>query len=428
MNQSSDLTIIYCCSGEPNLLELEGNKEICGQLIIVCKHKYAYELAYERFQVVGWVPEEGKVSAMNKAARQAKGGHILWLEEGERLFEIPDLSKNTCYKARVIDDESEGPVHNWQVRLFPNVFPGDAPFSGFDIPEIYSTFVRLNWKQADIDITIQRKSALFTPNVIRQEIEAEAGSATHDFWAGMLAAENDNFNSAISCFKDALNYKSEMAPWNKLAAFNGLANALVETQQLQKAKRCAEKSLELSPNQRAPYLMLYQYYSTRGKPEKACEMLDRYRKVMGGITEANWDVYLPESQAVFLMAEISFRSGWHEKAYRHYEDFFAFNDGQVSQAVLEKLFIYAVELQHRTKAMRYFRAIFGSDYTTEFDEGTSQRISEALSLFADKGWHDFTSDIYGKLLDHRPEDENLRRSCMQALIKNDQLKKAQALL
>ncbi len=428
MNQSSNLTIIHICTGAPAVRELEEYREICGQLIVVCKHKYAYELVSDGFRVVGWVPESGKVAAMNKAAVQAESDHILWIEEGERLLEIPDLKKNTCYKARVVNDESEHPVQNWQVRLFPNVFPGDAPFSGFDIPEIYSTSTRLNWKQANSVLTIHRKSPLFSAEVIKREVEAETGDASHNFWSAMLAAENKNFNKAVGCLKEVLNKDKKMAPWNRLAALNGLANALVETQHLQKAKQYAEKSLEMSANQRAPYLTLYQYYSTQRKPEKACEMLDWYRKVIDCITDANWDVYLPESQAAFLMAEISFRSGWHEKAYRHYEEFYAFNDGQVSQPVLEKLFVYAVELQHRDKAMEYFEAIFGSDITAKFDDDTSQRISEALSLFADKEWHDLASNIYGELLSHRPEDENLRRSCIRSLIKNDEMKKAQALL
>lgn len=428
MKKSSNLTIIHVCDGAPAVAELQEHKEICGQLIIVCKHKYAYDLVSDRFRVVGWVPESGKVAAMNKAVVQAEGDHILWLEEGERLLEIPDLRNNTCYKARVVNDESEHPVHNWQMRLFPNVFSGYAPFCGFDIPEIYVTSIRLNWKQTDAVMTIHRKSTLFSVGVIKQEVEAGTGGASLNFWSAILAAENENFNKAVDYFKDVLSKDDGMAPWDKLAVLNGLANALVETKQLHKAKRYAEKSLQMSANQRAPYLTLYQYYSSRGKPGKAFEMLSRYRKSMDCITDANWDVYLPESQAAFLMAEISFRLGRHEDAYRNYREFYAFNDGEVSQPILEKLFVYAVELHHREEAMRYFEAIFGSDITNEFDDDTSERISEALSLFADKGWYDLTSDIYGKLLSHRPDDENLRRSCIRSLIKNNELKKAQALL
>lgn len=122
--------------------ELKECKQIYRQLIIVCTHNHAYELVSEGFQVVGWVPEEGKAAAINKAARQARASHILWLEQGERLLEIPNSNKSTYHRARVVNDESEHRIHNWQVRLFPNAFPGEAPCQGFDIPEIYTTSIR----------------------------------------------------------------------------------------------------------------------------------------------------------------------------------------------------------------------------------------------------------------------------------------------
>ena len=202
----------------------------------------------------------------------------------------------------------------------------------------------------------------------------------------------------------------------------------MESHAPEKAKKIAEESIARTPYQRAPYLILHQYYNLKGDYEKAYQKLLRYRKFVVKKTEANWDVLLPKAQTTLLLAEISRHQGRHKQAYKHYAQLFDNSNGNVNQSIIEKLFIYSVELQHRAKAMQYFYALFGDECYNQPDDDRSINITEALSLIVDKGWYDFASDIYSRLVQQQPEDEKLRHGLIRTLIKNDEVEKARALI
>jgi tetratricopeptide (TPR) repeat protein len=427
MKKSSDLTTICCCRSVPLLKKIHQYQKACSQLILVCEVEVE-PFSGRNITVVPWQHEKGKVSALNKAIQQATKTHILWLEENESLPEIPHLEENTFYPARISNVRAETPAVNWQIRLFPNPYCDEPFFKGFEIPQIYPALNDLNWRQSDLSLAINQRGALFPFKDIRREISQGSDLPMHPFWKGILASGEKQFSAAVSFFKKALK-EQYLAPWNRLAAINGFANALMELHEWQEAKKTAEKSLKITAKQQSPYLTLYQYYNIKGESDKAYQQLIQYQKAAKVETEANWDVFMPEAHVAFLIAEISFHQGWHEQAYRYYEQFFVCNNGKVSRPVLERLFLYAVELHQRAKAACYFEALF-RNYLTGNLEGEKQslQIKEALSLFIKNGWYDIASDIYRRLVNRRPDDESLRYGLIRTLVKNGQVEKAQELL
>ena len=423
--QQPDLTLVLCCTETPSIKELQQYNAIASQLIIICRE--GLSVLSTDYSVISYEQSIGKVAAINAAVLQAKRSHVLWLEQGESIPNIPDLNADAYAIAKIKNTENDPSVLNRQIRLFPN--PGTQPFafSGFEIPNIYEKAVELSWQQSSCVLSIKRDQALFSVDAIEREVKFASDSSMHGFWQGMWATKNEHFTRAIDYFKQFLN-KQNVSLWNKLAALNSLANNYIETHQLSEAKITAEQSLGISQNQRAPYLTLYQACNYSGETDKAYETLVRYSRAATDESDANWDVYLPQAQAAFLMAQIALKQGKHKKAYRHYEQFYVFNNGGVSEDVLEKLFLYAVELQDRAKAIQYFEALFGDPFPKDITPGQSARIREALALFSDKGWYDYASKIYQQLVSSQPEDENLRNGLIRVLVKNDEISKAQALL
>lgn len=429
MKQHSDLTIIYCCRSTPQQQNIDEYQKACGQLILVYSTKIEFQPNGE-FTTVPWAPEKGKAAALNKAVQKASGTHILLLEENETLPEVLNLDRKTFYPARITNLAADTPIINWQIRLFPAP-KSEAPFfRGFEIPDPRHSLYNSDIQPSDHPLTIHKKGALFPAEDIRRETSSDNMSPMHEFWKGILASEKEDFLTAAQCFKNVLKEQDlKLTPWNKLAALNNLANALMENYEFLKARQTAEQSLALTPHQWAPHLTIYQYHNLKGEDEKAYQQLVDYQRVTENDTEANWDIFMPKAHVAFLTAQVSYHQGWHEKAYYHYNQFFNYNNGQVGRPILEKLFLYAVKLDKQKKAISYFKALFKNYLTNPAAAGDQvQDVKQALSLITDKGWYDSASDIYRQLVSRQPHDESLRHGLIRTLVKNEQVEKAQALL
>jgi tetratricopeptide (TPR) repeat protein len=422
-----NLTIICFCRGTPPQKKIAAYQKVCGQLILVCSTKVELSSTPE-ILVLPWQPENGKVTALNNAIKQAAGAYILWIDENETQTDIPDLQENALYPARISNTDTTTPAVNWQIRLFPNLNFNHPFFTGFEIPTLNPGLNNLTKQQVNDPLQIIRKGDLFLIEDIQLEINSGKGLPMNDFWQGILVSEKGQFSLAAQSFKKALK-EGNLTYWNKLAALNGLANALMESHKLEEARETAKKSLALTNHQRAPYLTIYQYYNLNGEDAKAYQQLIQYQKAAVNETKANWDVFLTKAHTAFLMAEISYHQGWHEQAYHHYEQFFACNSGNVSQPILEILFLYSVELLHRKKARRYFNALFSEYLSGQFNKtNPSVQMMQALGLIKDKKWYEFASDVYRQLVSRWPENDSLRNGWIRTLIKNGQVEEAQALL
>ncbi len=427
MQKHSNLTLIVYCSEMPNGEKIKAYQTFCRQIIFICDEENSPTLT-EKFSIVSKVKEEGKVAALNAAIQKAKYAYILWMHDNETLPELlPKLHKDTFYAARISNGSGQTPIQNWQIRLIPNRNSVKPLLKGFEIPDIYSIAQQLEWQHSKQVFSISREEPLFPQKAIQKELDDGSESTMHTFWRGMMNTEEKKFTKAIQCFKKVLK-RPILAPWNKLAALNSLANAYIETYKLYEACRTAKESLEISADQRAPHLTLYQYYNLKGNHKKAYGALKNYLQMADVSTKANWDVFLPKEQAVFLMAEISLYLGRHENAFKHYTQFCNYHNGNVSDSVLEKLLIYSIELGNRKKAIQYFKALFGPDLAEGLDKDQIVRVKEVLVLFADRNWYSFINKMYEQLVAQNPEDERLRNGWIRILMKNNEIQRAQALV
>ncbi len=373
--------------------------------------------------------EDGKVAGMNDAVKRVRTNLCMVMESDEYCLTSklpPEFKPRTCYRAfiDVVNNESQ---RNYQVRIFPTPESEDDLFEGFTVPDINRSFQYSGWELADEIIPIHKSSPLFKIRDAEREIDEEKSKLMSLFWQAILDSEHQQYNRAEDKFRRVLK-DDKLFEFDYLAALNGLANALVEQHKLEEASTVATKSLSVNNRQRSPYLTLYKVNKLSGKPDSAYKYLSDYLHTLRFASRANLDVSLSLSECHYLMANTTFKQGNYERAFHHFERFYELNDGQVRQPVLEKLFIYAIELENYDKSVQYFDDIFGDYIPDNLDDDMSARLLESLSLFMDNEWYDFVSDIYQQLVAHNPEDNKLLNGWITTLIKNKEIEKAQELL
>ena len=140
------------------------------------------------------------------------------------------------------------------------------------------------------------------------------------------------------------------------------------------------------------------------------------------------DVFFPVVECHFLMAEAKSRLGEFETAFYHYEQFYHLNNGEVTNSVLERLFIYSIELNDYEKSVFYFNEMFGEEINEQAAEDMPIKMLESLSLFNKKGWYDFVGSVYEQLRNYDPTNKKLLHSWVATLVKANKLEEAQSLI
>ncbi|MGD8428551.1 MAG: hypothetical protein PVH63_13070 [Balneolaceae bacterium] len=379
---------------------------------------------------ISYSTKEGKVAAVNRAVTKAERSFLMILENDEYcpFSKLPkNISENSCYRG-IIDGAGEGvPQRNYQIRLLPVPDFEKPLFDGFSVPNLDQSFRKSGWKLAEEIIPIHKSRPLFQIADAEMEISQKKSESMSLFWQGILESNNQKYSNAEDKFRKFLK-KEPCFEFDYLAALNGLANALVEQHKLSEATRIAKKSLQINSCQRAPYLTLYRVYKLEGRSEEAYQSLNDYLGVLRFASRSNLDVSLSLSECHFLMAETTFKQGDYERAFQHYEWFYELNDRAVSLPVLEKLFIYAIELENYEKSIQFFNDIFGDYIPDKLNDDMSARLLESLSLFMDNGWYDFVCGVYEELVAHNPKDNKLLNGWITSLIKNKEIEKAQKLI
>lgn len=433
MYKRDDITLLYVLEEDSLNARQKSHyktfaKEFANVIAVIKEGMDARWLSTKR--TIEYTLEDGKVAGMNKAVKRVRKKGFMVMESDEYCLpsKLPTKFKpDVCYRALVDVAAGSEPQRNYQVRIFPTPNDKEDLFDGFSVPDVNRSFQQFGWELADEIIPIHKSNPLFKISDAESEIAEEKSRLMSLFWQAILDSEHQQYNRAAEKFRKVLK-EHTLLEFDYLAVLNGLANALVEQHNLEEARRFATKSLTVNRRQRSPYLTLYKVSKLSGKPDSAYKYLSDYLYTLRFASRANLDVSLSLSECHYLMADTTFKQGDYERAFHHYEWFYELNDGDVSQPVLEKLFIYAIELKNYEKSVQYFNDIFGDYIPDNLDDDKSARLLESLSLFMDNEWYDFVSDIYEQLVAHNPEDNKLLNGWITTLIKNKEIEKAQELL
>ncbi|MDZ7771129.1 MAG: hypothetical protein U5K31_00015 [Balneolaceae bacterium] len=434
MNAENNITLLLVCpeadtpAEAPSWLDDAADEVADIHLLAGPATELSWAESYDTLEMVRWTEEEGLIPCLNRVTAEVTEGHILLLfaDETPRLADLPgDLSNTECLKVKLIQQAEGESRHNYQVRLFPAT--GDRIFEGFAIPDLTRAFFVRGWKLRGEVPEFRKSSAAYSIAQVTREAEHCGHTRLCSFWKGLAAAEQRGYARAEEYFRKARNGPS-LLEFDLLAAMNNLAHALVEQHKLQEAIRVAAQSIQWNASQRAPYLILQRAQLMAGNREESILAMEAYLEHLEEDTVANLDTYLGASEVHYLVGEQKLREGNYEGAFHHYGTHYRLEDGQVEQPVLEKLFIYSIELQNRDLSIRYFNDIFGEHIPDKLDDDMSARLLESLSLFMDNEWYDFVSEVYEELVTHNPGDNELLHGWITTLIKNKDIEKAQSLI
>ena len=375
-----------------------------------------------------YTKHEHKVDILNKVIQQVNSKWILYLEADEdillRQLDKVAFNENEMY-ACLIECVGADSKKYYQVRLFQNT--DNHVFEGIHIPDI-SKYANMNgWTLSEMVLPIQKTSDLYSIDTLETEIELGAVTYTSLFWEASLLSAAGHYAKAEQLFKRVLK-KNELITYKRLATLNGLADALMEQHKWAEAEVVALESLAETYVQRAPYLILFKVNYMNGRWEQAYKALEGYLATLDFESRATMDVFFPVVECHFLMAEAKSRLGEFETAFYHYEQFYHLNNGEVTNSVLERLFIYSIELNDYEKSVFYFNEMFGEEINEQAAEDMPIKMLESLSLFNKKGWYDFVGSVYEQLRNYDPTNKKLLHSWVATLVKANKLEEAQSLI
>lgn len=381
------------------------------------------------FEVREWDGEEGPVAALNRAVAASDCGRflLLYADETPGGELLPgEMAEGSCAAFKLCQEGEGQSRHDYQLRLFPAPSRG-ALFEGHVIPDPTRAFHREGWVRAETVPVLRKGNSAYPAVRVSEEAERGGDTLLAPLWRGLAEAERQGYARAEEHFNQVLDGRP-LLDFDRLAALNNLAHAQVEQHKLQAAMDTARRSLEHSPIQRSPYLILQRAHLMAGDREESLSALQSYLEHLSRDSVANLDTRLSASSTHYLMGEQKFREGDYEGAFRHYGEYHRLEEGEVDREIVEKLFIYSIELENREKSIIYFNELFGEFLPDRLDGEMSARLLESLSLFMDHGWYDFVSEVYEELVTHNPDDNELLNGWITTLIKNKEIEKAQSLI
>lgn len=371
---------------------------------------------------------DSKVDILNRIVSNIDSKWILYLEADEDILlkqlDILPFTENEAY-ACLIECVGASSKKYYQVRLFPNT-PGNV-FEGIHLPDISACANKRGWALSEFVLPVQKASDLYSMDAIETEIELGANTSMSLFWEASLLSDSGHYAKAEQLFKKTIK-QTEAIIYKKLAILNGLADSLMEQHKWEEAEIVALESLSESYIQRAPYLILFKVNYMNGRWEQAYKALEGYLGTLDYESRATMDVFFPVVECHFLMAESQSRLGDYEKAFYHFEQFYYLNNGEVTNSVLERLFIYSIELNDYDKSVFYFNEMFGEEMNEKAAEDIPIKMLESLSLFNKRGWYDFVGSVYEQLRNYDPTNKKLLHSWVATLVKANKLEQAQDLI
>jgi len=383
--------------------------------------------------VVQYEPGSSKAGLWNQFIADSETSFTLFLEDDERFepYHMPDLSQmdaRSFFPVRIqTADRGERQIF-YQVRFLPNLrsrVSGEV-FDGWSIPDATRVVYNLNLEMRDFVLPIRRTTPLY--KLVDPEEEFAIMPPSMQAYLVMARAYFDDgkFAQAASAYR-ALLKRTQVLPFDRLAAINGLASCMAEQHRWPQALDLARQSIEAEPQQYLPYLIQFRIQQLAKNWKAALDALEDFKSLAGWPSRAGFDVGMASETLLMQLADLAFKAGLRKEAFRYYEQIFHFRQGAVDHQHLKLLFVFATELDDFEKAAYYFEVMYGPLLPANVTDDTREEVMEGLSMFMEKGWYDYPTDHYIKLFEVDPANPDYRRALIAGLSKTKRLNEAKAI-
>lgn len=372
-----------------------------------------------------------RVSILNMIVHKVSTPWIFYLDADEvidwnSLLELnTELKKSYSVTIKTKQEAHSVFSQSQEIRLFPR--PEESCFTGHTLPYASQMLQNENWTCEQSNLIIQKISELYSISILDNEYVLTEDKEWAFLLNAMNRAGNGRYKEAEYFFRRALK-GDRLLQADRLAALNGLADALWEQHRFAEADETADLSLQLTCTQRMPYLVLYRISHYKGNSEAAYQYLSKYLKYAEVPSMAHFDVSTPVEECHNLLMQLASENGDYSKTLFHLEHLYKLNGGNLDEKWLEKLLVLSIELEQYEKSVTYFNALFCPLEPQQFTTRKRSMMYEMLSFFNEKNWHHFTCNVYEKLFHQQQQDDQLLNRWVATLTKSGEISKARQLI
>lgn len=377
-----------------------------------------------------WSTEASLTDALNHVVKNISSEYILVLYSDEELVDAEIRPVKGKWQSATLIRTSDERHLGRSIRLMPvNRDYGTAIFSGTVFPDCCRYLSDQGYKEDGEDLVIRKKKPMIAKDRLQKLMDNDLARTSLDWYlVGVYYSEKQQYHKAEKALRLSLTANVELQPMIRMSAINLLANAYAELGQTKAALSAIDQSLDISINQFAPYLIRHKIMWMQKNWQEATDALNGYLSAHQTDSDAAYDFTLEPKEAHFLLAELSLKLNRREEAFQNLEELYKLSEGQVSQEVKDKLFVYAVELGYPDRARFYFEEFYLDSIRADMPKKLRIRVLGAVSLFEEKGWNQMACEFYEALFERDPGCKEIMRRWIITLMRSDQLSRAQETL
>ncbi len=378
--------------------------------------------------------EDSRVSVWNDALIYGNNKWKLFLIDDEtlRISELDSQIKenNKEWPATLIHHRgSEKNYQYYQMRLINN-FDG-FQFDGVNLPDATRSIIRQGIALSNTPIEIMAPK---NPNAV---VDIEQEMAIRNY-APQLFIENGyrlfkkgKFIHAAAQYRVIAN--SEMVlPFDRLSALNGVATCHAEQFRWELALLAAEKSMAEEKFQHLPYLIIYKVNELNKNYEEAYDALNKYYEItfydhLKLYSKASYDVRITIEETLISLVDLAFKAGYIEEAREHLEELFNQKKGKLDRKFLKQLLVLSIELQDFEKSEFFFKKMYEHTLDQELSDPDLSLLNDYMEMFIKNNWYETVYEVYSKLYNHYPQNDEFRRRLIVTLVKTGRVEQARNL-
>jgi len=374
--------------------------------------------------------DKGRSPVCNAMLINARRNWVLFLEDDEsiRLGSIPanhSLDPQTWTPTLIRQEKPGGYLQYYQMRL---VHATSNPiFDGKNLPDC-TRYIRDNEIQLlNHSVVIERDSSPISHVDIDAELSLKNYSPRLYLVSGDRYFKNKKYVHAAAQYRRLLK-EEKLLPFDRLGAVNGLASCYVEQYKWDKAVALSNESLNAESLQSLPYLIKYRIHELRKEWDESFKIIKQYYERFTLHSRASFDQIINEEKALVNLANVALKAGMRREATRYFEKLFVFKRDGVDRSLLKKVLVLSIELEDFERSVYLFERIFKDDLFGEINKETEEDFEQIMTMFMQREWYDYVSQVYNKLHNLYPENRTYKRKLIVALTKTNRLDKAKAML
>lgn len=367
----------------------------------------------------------------NQKVQTSEKPWILFLEHGENIdltsFPEQDILSGDQWIPTLLE-HSTGPHtfrQYYQIRLVPN--SNQPIFDGKNIPDATKFILENSIELNSLPLKISRNSEPMRSADPDEELSIQNYSPQVYLHLGHNYYEKRKYVLAAAQYRHLLKMK-HLLPFDRLAAYNGLAGCFVETYKWEKAVDMAAKSIEIEPMQYLPHLIQYRIFQLNKQWGNSLTALEYYIEALNSGSKANYDKYISREETLLKLGKLAINNGNKKKALKYYEGYYQLKSGDVDASFLDMLLVLSIEQCDYEKSIYFFEQIFKRYIPDKLTEELQIKLHDFLSMFMVNGWYDYAFEIYDLLYEEDSENSEYRRRLIVTLTKTNRIEKAKKLI